>query len=198
MFTYCQSSPVLFSDDSGCRMVCRSIELLNGIAYIVDQTAEPVGKQPLGSSSIAHGGCGVVATYNALIDLGAAQSFDDVLAYYNQKPISRLTLDGWLGILPSVVANYFIDHGYDVILTDSWDAIDIYSQTADASIMYYMFSSSNSPIPFGAHFISYRRSGREYVGMNTSDYNGVGHFIYPSDYGDRGARFYSIGIFVYK
>ena len=198
MFAYCQNSPVVFSDNTGYRMVYTPIERMGGKPYITDQAAEDVGEKTLGSTTVEHGGCGVVATYNALVDLGASQSFDEVLAYYNENRISRLTADGWLGILPFDVAEYFTDNGYDVVITDSWDAIDIHSQTADANILFYMYTTESSVLPFGAHFISYRQSGNEYVGMNTSDRNGIGHFAIPSSYGYRGSRFYSIGIFIYK
>ena len=198
MFAYCNNSPLNYVDHSGYRMVATSAEMMGGFPYIFDQTSASIGDKPLGSSSIAHGGCGVVATYNTLIDLGTAQLFDNVLAYYNEKPMSRLTLDGWLGILPTVVAQYFIEQNYRVIMTDDCDAIDIHSKTADACIMYYMFTNSDLPIPFGAHYISYKKTDNGYVGRNTSDNNGKGYFTYPSDYGYRGSRFYSIGIFIYK
>ena len=199
MFSYCQNSPIVFSDDSGYRVVRRSAEMVGGgTPYIIDQTDDPIGQEFLGSSTVAHGGCGVVATYNALVDLGASTDFEDVLAYYNEKPVTRLTLNGWLGILPPVVAQYFTEQGYEVIMTDSWDAIDIHSQTADASIMYYMFQTNNTALGFGAHYISYRGIDNKYIGMNTSTVSGTEYFTYPSDYGYRDKRFYALGIFIYN
>jgi len=168
-----------------------------GKPYITDQTENPVGQKFLGSSSVRHGGCGAVATYNALVDLGVSVSFNDVLAYYNEDPMSRLTLNGWLGILPTAVAQYFVDHGYQVIMTDAPDAIDLYSRTADASIMYYMFVNNSGIDSVGAHFVSYRRINNGYVGMNTSENGGIYHFTHPSDYGYKQSRFYAIGIFIY-
>ena len=196
MFSYCQNCPIVFSDNSGYRVVRRSAEMVGGgTPYITDQTDDSIGQENLGSSTVAHGGCGVVAIYNALIDLGASADFEDVLAYFNEKPLTRLTLDGWLGILPPVVAQYFTEQGYEIIMTDSWDAIDIHSQTADASIMYYMFQTNNG---FGAHYISYRDIDNKYIGMNTSTISGTEYFTYPSDYGYRDKRFYALGIFIYN
>ena len=197
MFLYCQNSPVLFSDYSGYRMVLRSTEMLGGIPYIVDQYADHIGDKDLGITRVKHGGCGVVATYNALIDLGVPQSFDDVLDYYNNPQESRLTLSGLLGILPCYISEYFENQGYCVIITDNWDAIDLYSRTADACIMYYGYYGG-SLLKSGAHYVSYRRSREGYVGLNTSENKGIYHFDTPSSFGHAKDRVYSAGIFVYR
>jgi len=103
-------------------------------------------------SCISHGGCGVVASYNALHTLGNPKSFDDVLAYYNNRMAFTLGW-GFTGLSPSAVAGYFSDLGYSVMLTDDPDSIDLLSKTADACIMYYMLPRSYLGLDaYGAHF----------------------------------------------
>ena len=213
MFAYCGNGPVNYSDPSGYIMVrttdrfkfhpngcggysggvSHSRLYNNTYDYITDQSAEGIGEKQLGDSTVSHGGCGAVATYNALITLGDAKSLDEVLAYYNNG--AELFFDGHAGMLPDTVAKYFRDQGYTVVIAEGDDAIDLYSTSADASILWYCYSSSSFPF-IGGHFVAYERHANGYVGYNTAQ--GVSDFLFPSDYGYQGNRFYAVGIFIYK
>ena len=201
MFAYCNNTPVMLADSSGTAPVhflCYvRQETSPGRSYIEDQDDPTVAYQHFGITNISHGGCGVIASYNALISLGDSRSFENVLGYYNNRMI---LIPGWglVGLSPATVANYFRDIGYEVILTDAPDLIDAYSRNADASILYYAYPASYAGVrAYGAHFVAYRRSGMNYTGYNTAENGGSFTFTYPSDYGNMGARFYAIGIFIY-
>lgn len=65
-----------------------------------------------------------------------------------------------------------------------------------------MFDTPYSPLgiqvdAFGAHFVEYSKGTMGYIGRNTSE-GRTYCFAWPSDYGYKGARYYVIGIFVYK
>ena len=208
MFAYCLNSPLLFVDSSGSRpMIPPHVFQDDGIPednYIYDQDDPSVADMRFGVATVGHGGCGAVATYNALISLGVDAEFSDVLAYYNEYMGMRLSLNGLTGMAPSQIVIFFRKMGYRVLVTDNANKIDAYSKTADTSIMWYMYSRVYYPdtlfetkIP-GAHFVQYSRTDTGYIGRNTSSTSGKEHFGYPSSYMLEGRRFYGIGIFIYK
>ena len=200
MLAYCCNNPVAYSDGTGLRMECVSAEMAGGgLPYITDQEEDNVGYKQFGLTSVSHGGCGIVASYNARISLGDYTAFDNVLAYYNNH-IAITPGYGFTGLSPRAIANYFKDLGYSVRMTDAPDLIDLLSETADASILYYMFPKTYPIIgdAYGAHFVEYHKFGDEYVGVNTSDITGISKFTIPSDYSSQNQRYYAIGIFIYK
>jgi len=206
MFAYCNNTPIVSIDPTGHSLhhIFAYIfhEYSGGYSYIIDQTESEIGKKKLGVTTISHGGCGVVATYNALLSMGDYRSFDDVLAYYNEH-FSRLTFGGLAGIMPGEVAQYFENNGYRTYMTDNPSEIDALSQTADACILWYMFPATYYPLgvkvdAFGAHFVEYSKEATAYIGRNTAEGSGTYYFTWPSDYGYKGQRYYAIGIFVYE
>lgn len=220
MFAYCGNNPIMLCDRTGwaftpntvCindgggsgsfsyikRLIEAMISNIRSSNYICDQSADGIGNQKLELFTVAHGGCGVVATYNALITLGAEQPFEQVLSYFNSGS-GRTVLWGLAGILPSTVAQFFRDSGYRVVIASDCDAIDLYSRTADACILWYTFPDpENSRSMFGAHFIEYHRMLDGYIGLNTSENDGAYMFYWPSDYGYEGSRDCAVGIFIFK
>lgn len=105
--------------------------------------------------------------------------------------------------MPGLVAQYFQEQGYTVYMTDDPNEMDIYSLTADACILWYMFPATYGPLgitvdAFGAHFVEYSRNGAGYTGRNTAEGGGSYSFSYPSDYAYKGGRYYAIGIYIFK
>lgn len=216
MFAYCLNNPVALSDASGAvAKVCLTAdsaiedspwrEIGRGGAssravaapkdYIKDQNAPGVGSLRLGLATVSHGGCGAIATYNALITLGEDVSFYEVVNYYS---FGRTCAAGMLGILPRHVANYFKGKGYTVVVTDNCTLIDEYSQTADACILWYTWPETYGFIKaFGAHFVHYRKNNGSYIAYNTG-YNGVERFSGPSSFAYSDGNDFAIGIFIYK
>ncbi len=200
MFAYCNNNPIIYMDSTGNRPISRDMcaYMFDGGGHvpkmITSQYDEDVGNKRLGIATVSHGGCGAVATYNALITLGTAKSFDEVLSYYNGS-YDRTVAGGLLGILPHQVANYFRDNGYRVIMTNNADGIEIFSRTADACILWYAYPKE--PL-FNAHFVHYHKYGKQYKAYNTNRKGGISIFEHPYDYGDDGNRYCPIGIFIYQ
>lgn len=143
--------------------------------------------------TIALNGCGVFATYNALISLDDSRLFAEIYDYYTASA-SRVLLCGKMGIAPWAVGRYFEEQGYTVRMTDDYDEIDVLSSLADASILLYVYSSKN----LGAHYVEYSKSPTGYIGRNTGIGNGATSFSSAVDYGYEGSRLYAIGIFIFK
>ena len=204
MITYCGNNPVAFFDPAGT-YYASILDRITTDGYggrgampkmITNQSDDGVGNRPLGITTVSHGGCGPVATYNALITLGDAKTFDEVLSYYNESP-DRTVAGGLLGTLPHQVAGFFESEGYRVIMSNNPDGIELFSQTADACILWYAYPQKHLGIDlFNAHFVHYHKYGKRYKAYNTDHITDT--FRHPYDFGDEGNRYCPIGIFIYK
>lgn len=202
MFAYCLNNPMNCVDSTGNRAHNHFAYTYSqgdgGSYYITDQYDSAIADMSFGLATVSHGGCGPIATYNALITLGEHKRFRDVLSYYNQN-VTKLNVFGLAGTPTNLVAQYFRDNGYSVYITDDMDAIDVLSKSADASILWYMFPATYGGVDlYGAHFVAYEREGSGYRGYNTAEENGSRFFSYASDYGYSRSRYYSIGLFIFK
>ena len=63
------------------KRISKSLEL----QYIINQNNPKIANKKFGIANISHSGCGIIASYNALISMGYTLPFDKVLAYYNNK-----------------------------------------------------------------------------------------------------------------
>ena len=194
MFAYCGNNPVNGADPAGYRVESKPILFEFAWPYIYNQKDPGVGELRFGVVTVAHGGCGAVATYNALVSMGHGVPFGQVLEYYNDH-VMQMLLFGAAGMLPETVADYFWDHGYVVFTTDDPEMIDYFSTTADACIMWYTFTSDSLPF-VGGHFVEYSRTSDGYVGRNV--YGGTRKFAIPSEFAYIDPRFYARGIFIYR
>lgn len=199
MFAYCNNNPPNTIDPTGnYPWILPTCFEDDGRRYITDQNDAIVGAKRFGLTSVSHGGCGPIATYNTLISLGKPGCFDDVLAYYNRH-LFQLSLLGFAGTPTDLVAQFFRENGCTVYVSDIPDEIDVLSKSADACILWYMFPATYGGIDaYGAHFVAYRKDGTNYIGYNTAENNGTYLFPYASDYGHSKNRYYSIGIFIFE
>ena len=207
MFAYCGNNSICRIDSVGTiwmsalRLIVKivikalKVEQPQKLSYLVNQDAEGIGNLRLGWTTVSHGGCGVLATYNALITLGEYPSFENVLSYYNQW--GNNVAFGLLGIVPETVVKYFKQKGYKVIVSDNLDGIDIYSTTADACILWYTWIHDDG-LP-RAHFVHYNydKGYAKYCAYNAGPY-GWAYFKHPSEYILKENAFYAVGIFIYR
>jgi hypothetical protein len=197
MFGYCGNNSVNFADYSGQASVhfapMLRMESPHSPNYILDQDNNLIGSLPLGSSTVGRMGCGVVATYNALLSLGDYHTFDEVYKYYTSTP-HRLAGNGEYGISFFTISSYFSDLGYKVLTTCNPQQIDRASRNADACILLYNYYNQK----LGGHFIEYSRYGSSYLGRNTATASGIGSFISPAEYGYAGNRIFAIAILIYE
>ena len=205
MFAYCENNPVNAADHTGhMSSNLFSYTCFNGGGsppYITDQDNQAIAHKRFGLTTVSHGGCGPIATYNALISLGNPKRFKDVLDYYNQH-ILQLNVAGFAGTPTDLVAQYFTDAGYNVIVARGSALVDALSKHADACILWTLFPATYHPLGFdvravGAHFVEYSKTSGGYTGRNIGR-SGTYSFATPSDYACMEPNMYSIGIFIYK
>ena len=206
LFAYCGNSPVIFCDPSGHARRALDLTIGAGILptepepepnpeppYIKDQKVSGIGDLSLGLATIGHGGCGVVAAYNALISMGVDCSFEEVLAFFNKNP-HLLNAVGIAGMMPHAVITYFLDKGYDVSVTATPAAMDMQSAQADACILWYVYQGDG--IGIGGHFVAYHPSNNEYLAYNIA--GGVDTFSEHVKFVQSHDRLYTLGIYIYK
>ncbi len=162
-------------------------------AKCMSQRDESIRNLRLGLATIDHGGCGVVATYNTLIDLEDSQSFEEVLRQYNRGWGIRLFFFGLAGIRPNSVKRFFKRAGYRVITTRSYEQINELSKKADGCILYYRWKSKALIPPYYAHFVSYHRTVNGYRG-----YNGADRFRQPTDFLKKEQATGAVGIYLFR
>ena len=154
MYVYCLNSPCGFVDATGS--TCVMINLSFGSsAFIYDQQADGIGDKKLGVSSVSHGGCGPIATYNALKIMGKANvTFDDVLDYYHNNDL--LLLGGLLGSSPYACIDYFQNNGYRVFATKDMGLYEELAVSADACILWCCFDTRDF-FGIGAHCVAFKQ-----------------------------------------
>ena len=196
MFAYCGNNPVIHDDSFGTfKRICTTYINDSGTSYIYDQATAPFDSTPFGDGSIGENGCGVIATYNAMISLGDARTFREVYDFMTSDS-SRMFLNGKMGTNPWAIGEYFTGQGYTVRSTYSRDGIELYSTIADACILLYAYEAQNGNL--GAHYVEYSKISTGYIGRNTADIDGKTAFLHPSDYGYEGERFFVLGIYIFK
>ena len=194
MFAYCNNNPVNYEDPTGNRPQYFPILVNDDLYYIHDQMDQSIVSLPYGDSTIGEMGCGVVATYNALLDMGKFTSFEDVYEWYLGH-LSWLNSNGKTGVFIGTVAAFFSEHGYDttILISCSPEVHQEYAQTADACIMLYRYKTSEGR---NGHYVAYSWSGQHFIGRNTT--GGIATFTSPWDYGTQGTRYFVYEVFVFE
>lgn len=210
MFAYCMSNPVMLNDSTGSfpigiidigdiikSIVDRFQEDYTKEEYITDQDAEGIGSLRLGSATIGHGGCGIVACYNAMLKLGESPSLKQIARSFEDN--GYLNVSGLLGTLPIYIENWFNSKGYIAVqvefIPENYELVRLFSEKADACILWYGYTSSSFPW-MGAHFVMYERFEEGYNFYNTP--NGISYRKDPYDYAFEGDRVVACGIFIFK
>ena len=207
MYAYCGNNPVNHYDPAGNYYVHTEDRITTGDngrggvpvpkpTYIKNQYMEGIGNLRLGVTTVAHGGCGVIASYNTLLDLGVNREFECVLRDYNSALGSKLFIGALLGITTNSVARYFRNFGFTVKVTDDLQEIDNLSGIADGCILYYRWDSDVWCLPYYAHFVSYHPEGDGYLGYNIN--GGAWRFTSPSSFVNEQNGIYAKGIFIFK
>lgn len=120
--------------------------------YIFDQTAGETAKLPLGRSKVGRGGCGAVATFNALVTMGKDPQLEQIIRRYRRR--FGLRLFGWAGISLWSVADFFTSLGYSVKLCAAPGRFNRMVRDSDAGIIWYLWiNGKNKKHLAGAHFI---------------------------------------------
>ena len=120
--------------------------------YIYDQAARGIAERAFGHSNVRHGGCGAVATYNALVTLGRQPDLEKIIGEYRRR--FGLRMFGWMGISLWSVVGYFRRAGFEVKLCADPQKYDEMLRRWNTGIVWYLWwNRKNLHHPIGAHFV---------------------------------------------
>ena len=208
MFAYCNNCPVIYSDhtghilqpftmtvyDSGHGGGGVSPDPLEEYDLILNQNEEPIASKHFGFSTVAHGGCGLVAIYNTLVLLDKQIPLEVLNIYLTVT--CQQNVFGAVGMMPSHVAAFFSQLGHPVYVTNDPVQIELYSTIADACILWYAYGTDSAPY-IGAHFVAYTRQPDGYAFINV-DSGGIEYRNSPYAYGIEDNRSEPVGIFIFS
>lgn len=80
-----------------------------------------------GESTMMNGGCGVIATANALISLNNKLDYDDMAKLISYFENSGICINGYAGTSPLAIYDYFTSNGYDAAYTTEIEDLTLLS-----------------------------------------------------------------------
>lgn len=120
--------------------------------YINGQDLGSVAEFKFGNTTMDENGCEIIATYNALVTLGAKEDLCKIAAHYESD---GQMLNGTWGTNPYAVERYFKQRGYEVSRVEGDNILNNKIPDADA----YIFSFWNSDKVSGAlHTVAVRKT----------------------------------------
>lgn len=133
--------------------------------FIFNQKATVIRDYRYGFNTVGPYGCGLVATYNALLLLEnqtesqniIPMEFHDVIREYEQ---SGLLAYGCFGLHPLAIAQFFIKRDYTVTITFNTDDFNYTAQNNSVNIMFYLYGTSN-------HYVAIEYEDEGFKGYNT-------------------------------
>lgn len=180
LFTYWENHPLWYVDSDAIEIInANSIanylynkQLTNDLSnyynntngFIFNQTSDIVCDYRYGFNTVGPYGCGLVATYNALLLLEnqteaqnvVPMNFHDVIREYEQ---SGLLAYGCWGLHPLGIAQFFIERDYDVNISFDKMIYDTAIQNSIASVLFYTYD-------FGNHYVAVEHDAKEYLIYN--------------------------------
>ena len=127
MYGYCINNPVIYMDINGNDILKSNIQnkaeknrIYNNqysySGYIYGQSNFPIGNMKLGDKTLSYNGCEIVATYNAMLLLGADTTIQNVIYYYDKdyKWGNFIDMDGKIGVSYNKMENFLTQRGYKV------------------------------------------------------------------------------------
>ena len=176
LFAYCGNNPITYSLKYKDKSEYLTIEsnyaynksksnIINSYIYRqndsignIDGTDGIVSPLHFGNTKFGPNGCGIVATYNALIMLGNRTDIADI---NRECEINGVSVCGSISFYPAYLVRYFKSKGYTVYVTydkndfDNNDTI----KNAKANIIYYTKEHSG-------HYVAFNYDGSNYWGYN--------------------------------
>lgn len=146
---------------------CYNSSLPRITGYINGQGVGDVAKYKYGSYFMAYNGCGIIASYNALIALGAPRDLNDVA---NWGESHGSVFRGAFGTRPKSARLLFEHLGYRVKKLNPWKRrkFDPEAKAADACIFTYLWRSKRFPF-VGAHTVYVKANENTFEVYNESN-----------------------------
>lgn len=128
---------------------------------IYNQRKIPKGQWRYGLRSSAATGCGWIAVYNALRLMHYRAEPEQLIRYFSrQLPL----IHGNAGTTIPGPAIFFLQKGFPVKMTARRRKFDTLVRSSDAAILFYRWHRGWR---FGAHFVTVRWDGAQFIGYNT-------------------------------
>ncbi|ROR31461.1 peptidase C39-like protein [Mobilisporobacter senegalensis] len=142
----------------------------DGKNYIEHQEKKELfGNLDFGLSDINSSGCGIIATYNALVNLNSSVSdnlFPDLIKYYEKKGIAA---KGFLGNNPNAIKQYFDENGYKTKMITSTSESDFNQLGEDYEAIIVTIYNDRYDITEQAHTVAITKYDRQYYSHNLDD-----------------------------
>jgi RHS repeat-associated protein len=176
LFAYCGNNPITYSLKYKDKSEYLTIEsnyaynksksnIINSYIYRqndsigkIDGTDGIVSPLHFGNTKFGPNGCGIVATYNALIMLGNRTDIADI---NRECEINGVSVCGSISFYPAYLVRYFKSKGYTVYVTYDKNKFDNNNtiKNAKANIIYYTK-------PKNGHYVAFNYDGSNYWGYN--------------------------------
>ena len=171
LYAYCTNNPVLFADRRGTLLeiilnIMRSVrDKDREFEFIHSQVTCEYAEDYFGLSNIRKAGCGAVATYNALLQIGRPMDFNSIKWDFVRK--WYLAFGGLLGTWPFMIDDYLNDLGVN---TTTYYRMDRFEDNLSEGTVF-IISFFWSPITEGAHTVMGVYSEGKYMMYNHSGYS---------------------------
>ena len=129
-----------------------------------------------GESNMAYSGCGIIATYNALVELGEYTSPSVMVDLISTYEKDGAAVNGKVGVAPTAIYNYFNNQFFDVNFTDTKNPETINKIGVDYDVIIVTVYNDEHDITEQMHTVCItREKDGEYVLHNVffKDGNGV-------------------------
>ena len=131
-------------------------DIESGMNFIDDQNK--LNDIPYGHKYMSENGCGVIALYNALIELGVRMTTPSIISIASQFEKKGIVLKGKFGTSPFAVLSYLKSLGLrvNVIKSKNIDKINSFSMNYDVFISVIIFNKHS--LLDGLHFVCVRKN----------------------------------------
>ncbi len=151
------------------KLLCNSAEILKPEKYIENQAQW--GKVQFGSfykHNMKFSGCEIIATYNALMNLGEEVSGQTMVTLISNYEGDGAALNGNIGVSPNAIADFFKNSGYHVSLLTEKDRniINNLGKRSDTTIVTVY--NNQKDITAQVHTVSITREEDEKFSIHNS------------------------------
>ena len=182
LYAYCVNNPVMYVDSTGTisinimgKVIAFTVVAINTATAISHRSSNKKLKDPtgyiMGQASLSsykfglktldYNGCGIVATYNALLVLGKYVELYKII--YQYEITGGALAGGLLGLNPVYVLAFFKCYGYTV--KTSTTLSDNTAKNAKVNIILYVTSGNNF------HYITVKWNGSRFIAYNVKNQN---------------------------
>lgn len=120
------------------------------------------------SSNMKYSGCGIIATYNALSALGEPNSVDRMVGVISSFEKNGAAAKGEFGVAPRAIETFFIQEGYDVMMTETTESSVINQIGENSDVVVVTVYNNQNDVTQMLHTVCITKTDEgNYVAHNT-------------------------------